>query len=326
MEKFKGYPPLIFGIGWLVFGIVVKQYWLSVVFGVIPILIFAMFVAEHFKDKKRLKKSEELIRFQKNKTYIISLGTYEKSSRCIYIDKNDNQIYDIWDTKVDVSTKTVTIFKEPPRKITFEEFVELADAKYPDIGAECEGINEDNWESYLGALQHWSKSLEKKKTPNCKDTVSLYIRYVFKSKNNTYSKKFAIDSLVSASQFLLDKGFVFKVAGTGGGVNEITHTGYKSYNVKYMDLENFRNNFYDDFREAEKNAMVEYVGWVTTLNYDYIYVLLEKDGCPVHIMADACSYRVVWENNCQKIGSIRKELNNEMLNILGDNYYLAEYD
>ena len=60
----------------------------------------------------------------------------------------------------------------------------------------------------------------------------------------------------------------------GGGVHELD-TGYESFGKNYADFEEMRKNLPADFVEEESQLDGS---WLNTLNFESIYVGLEKDG------------------------------------------------
>lgn len=326
MKKQSVFYPLVFGIVFFILGIALKEYLLSVTLGIGLIIIFIILCIHDNKEKKLASETEEYRQFSRTTKYMITLENNEKIFRYISVRTSDNQPYEVWCKYTEVGSKKITVHEKTPRKITFDEFIKLVDEKYPGIGIMYEGINENNWESYLDVKQFWNKISEDKK-PLTKDYLDSFSnKYVFKSKKYLSLNNSEIDSLVAISEFFFDKGFVFKEAYTGGGVNEISHTGDKAYSAEYTDFEVFRSNFVSDFLKAEETEIRNYEGWVTSLNYGYVVVKLERNELSVQITASGNSYTVIWGETAEDNISMKEETNETMLKILGNNFYLAKYN
>ncbi len=326
MKKSSPYYSLLFGIAFLIIGIIAKQPLIMILFGTGPIIIFIILLTMDNKEKKLIKKDEERRQFDHSTKYVLSLENDKESSHFLCMKSGDNQPYEVWYKKIQTMSKPVTVFEKPPRKITFNEFIELADAKYPGLGVLYNGINENNWESYIDALSFWQKNSKDKKSLNQEHLKLLSNRSVFKCKKYPVSGNPETGALVSISEFLFAKGFVFKEAYAGGGVNEISHTGDKAYSSRYTDFEEFRNNFHSDFTQAYRTEKQHYGVWLSSLNYSYVYVLLEKDGLTVNIISKGYSYEIEWGKASKHFVSLKEETDNAMLKILGNNFYLSKYN
>lgn len=121
------------------------------------------------------------------------------------------------------------------------------------------------------------------------------------------------------SELLINKGFSFQKATVGGGYDEVTHTGDAAYNTQYSDFNDFRDNFESDFEKALKLEREDSNGWVTSLNYGYIRVSLQKQSLSV-IVTKYILYRelyVKWTYSDDSDIAYITEINNNIKCLLG---------
>ncbi len=336
MKKHSNFYPLIFGVVMLVIGLIVQQYIVALLFGVLPIMI-SVYLFIWVKDKQGSNENNgancypsttiHSTRPYKKDGYIFNLNPekykdckaftsslkeflrldskYNVFYRYIAIDKANNQLYEIHTKVVGfegeyVHTKAVEDFVEPPCKLNFDEFLKLADSIYPGISVLYEGINENNYELYQEVLECWNRIPKEKKPLKKGDIDRSRIRYVF---SQTYEERDKwLDNhpyrypLVAISEFLFLEGFDFVRAVIGGGVDEISHTGDKSYSADYESFEEFRDNFDKDLAQATEEAQKAYGGWVSSLNYGFILAELEKESITFNVIISERQVRISWSN------------------------------
>lgn len=113
-------------------------------------------------------------------------------------------------------------------------------------------------------------------------------------------KKFSMHgSIMQAADKLLEGGFVFVSAQTGGGIDEISHTGAKAYNAVYTDYAMFRNMESDHKKREEEERKVS-DGWIATLDYSYIIAEFKHNEMNVRMAAEGKSIRFAWSNMTEK--------------------------
>ena len=208
---------------------------------------------------------------------------YNVSDHYIGIDPDEKELYEIHTRVIgfegkNTRTKAVHDFAVPPKKITVDEFFEIADREYSGISVLFEGITKDNSEQFQSVFDIWRELPEKQKQAiNINSVDRTQIGYEFKQ---SYENRAFINSmpqiypLTAVSDHLLTKGFAFVKAEIGGGVDEIGHTGTIAYDAEYTDLEEFRNNFEHDLEAFREKAKIEYGGWASSPDYDYIRITL----------------------------------------------------
>ena len=220
-----------------------------------------------------------------------------------------------------INTKEVIDFVTPPRELTIEEFLQIADSKYKNASILYKGINYNNLHLYRELV---SPYLYKHVA-----TIGLGSRkfaIIFKQKGVSewnLRKDSEIYPLVSISEFLIEKGFSFDKAVVGGGITEISHAGTVSYSACYSDFANFRDNFYNDIRQADIDADREYGGWAS-IDYRYIFVDLVNDSTCVRIESEN-GIRIEWSHSDNMPESLIKETTAKMIDILGEGVKTEEY-
>lgn len=157
---------------------------------------------------------------------------------------------------------------------------------------------------------------------------STHIRYKFDQEFRAHNQRLKQQAhkypLIVASEFLFSKGFVFCRAAAVGGINEISHTGDKAYSVEYIDFIDFRDNFEKDMEEAEKFEVENSGGWVSSLNYGSLDVYLKRKELRVGISVDGSTVRVNWYDVSDPKDPIFDELNQKILEVLGEKVNFEE--
>lgn len=102
--------------------------------------------------------------------------------------------------------------------------------------------------------------------------------------------------LVAISEFLISNDFDFVEVHCGGGINEVSHCGDKSYYTSYTEFSDFRDNFERDMDLAKSKERIESGGLVCSLNYGYIAADLQRDSLFVSIIRDKPKVRLIWKN------------------------------
>lgn len=244
---------------------------------------------------------------------------YFKFNHYIATNKNCDKLYEIHTKHIgfegaSINTKEVIDFVTQPQELTIEEFLQVVESKYPNASVFYEGINENNLYLY--------KELIYPSLYNTIETFELNRRkFVCEFKETVVNawhlnKDSQIYPLVSISQFLIDKGFSFVTAVVGGGVDEISHVGTVSYSARYSQFEKFRDEFYDDIRQADIEASEKYGGWAS-IDYRYISVDLVKDTICVRINIEN-EICIEWRNSENIPESLIKETKEKMIDILGE--------
>lgn len=254
---------------------------------------------------------------------------YNVFDHYIAIDSDEKELYEIYTRVIGFEgeythTRAVEDFVVPPKKISIDEFFEIADREYNGISVLFEGINKDNLEQFQLIFDFWCKIPEKRKqTINVNSVDRTQIGYEFKQ---SYENRDFINSmpriypLTALSDYLLKKGFTFVKAEIGGGVDEISHTGSIAYEAKYTDFEKFRNGFENDLETFKENARIEYGGWACSPDYNYINATLKRGKLSVSalLLLKQMSIVLEWKNldNCDY--ELIDGTNEEMKKILVD--------
>lgn len=356
MKKRSSLYPLIFGSIMAAIGLIVQQYVVLVLFGLIPIVIslFLMFLD---KDKKRfleqsrndnsstiyitptipLRKGKYIFNVNPQKyahcgdfiadlTVLITLeSTYKEFDHYIAVNK-ENEFFEVYTKVVGFEgeythTKAVKDFVCPPRKITSLEFLELADRAYPGIRHLYEGINENTWELYLKVFDCWRLIPAEKKPLKDSDIDRTRISYEFTQPYEACKwirENSHIYPIIGISNLLFTKGFCFVDAYVGGGCNEISHTGEVAYSTQYTNFEDFRDNFDRDLEKAEAEAREKYSGWGVSLNYGYIAAHLKKEDITVSALVEQRTVAITWKGLTEECIGLTNEVNYHMVQLLGD--------
>lgn len=269
--------------------------------------------------------------FKEKTTNMLYMDSVSKSySHWIRVDKTTGELYDTHFKVVGFEgeykhTREVEDFECEPRKITYEEFIRIADEKYPGIRFIYEGINQENWRLYQGDMLYYWEGLSKPITEEMVDRSA--ILYDFKhsyDKHHSFLKKHNHKyPLVAISEFLIDNGFTFVEGYCGGGIDEISHSGDKSYSARYTDFYNFRDNFESDLELAESEARSESSGWICSLNYGYIGAVLQRDSLSLRLLRDKNEVRLIWKNISENDFELVEETNQKMEKILESDFTIT---
>ena len=257
--------------------------------------------------------------FLSNLNILLMLDSQRKCNHYFAI-SNDGQIYEVYTKIVGYSgagrfrSDEVRDFIVSPRKIALDEFVSLADVRYPGIRYLYEGIHENNWGLYKNVLNDWNEIPKRREPLKKSDIDELSVRYNFKQ------KKVEPDDhcrLVLISEFLLGKGLSFVKASVGGGVSEVLHTGTMAYYADYDDFERFSHDFYQDLSDSLSKQEEESCGWVSSYDYGFISVELITGVSSVKIIAERSNTNVSW-HNINPVCALIEETNAKIIEILGE--------
>ena len=155
-----------------------------------------------------------------------------------------------------------------------------------------------------------------------------HICYKFVQEYSAHNERLKVQThkypLITAAEFLFNKGFVFCSASAAGGIDEISHTGDKSYSAEYTDFVDFRDNFEKDMDEAEKEARENSGGWISSLNYGILNIYLKRKDLRINISVDGYTVRVHWYDVTKVDEPIFSEVNEVIINTLGRNVEMTK--
>ncbi len=254
---------------------------------------------------------------------------YNDFEHYVAINKTDGKLYEIHTHVVGFegeyvnSSKAVEDFVNPPRVLTIEEFLILADSKYQSISVLYDGISEVNLLSYSNVLDNWRQIPDNKKPFNKWDIDKTMLVYEFEQsweeKMKWYAKNDSRYPLMAISEYLLSNGFRFIRADVGGGVDEVSHTGAVAYDAEYTSFESFRDNFDSDYDQADAEATEKYGQWFSHLNYEYIAVEYAIEETHIKIIlftGISWRLRIIWSNLKDEHTALVEKVNSRMKEIL----------
>lgn len=262
--------------------------------------------------------------FLSNVTKFLNLKhACETNDHYVGINQTDGKLYEIFSYVVGFEgtnkfSGCVRDFVKPPRPISVDDFLDLADSAYPGIRTLYEGMQENNLYMYQDLLEH---SAFRYGTEYWKPVDLSERKLVFKYNTehairHNRSQNSEIYPLVVISEFLLEKGFVFQEALVGGGIDEVSHTGTKAYHARYTRFETFRDECEKDIALAAEKIEKEYHSWAT-IDYRFILVQFKRSETEV-IVEIGESKSMLWKHITDIDASVIEEANQKLLQVYGE--------
>lgn len=124
-----------------------------------------------------------------------------------------------------------------------------------------------------------------------------------------YTIKQQLYAVFVAVNHLKEKGYRNDLgASVGGGVDEVTHTGYISFSKKYSSFSKCSKELVRDFSEAEEYNYNSTGGWASTTNYNSLEVTLDNPGYDTAKIWCSASELTIQSKNANYYASDIKEI------------------
>lgn len=358
MKKYKNFLFLIYGILFMIIGFNAGKPALGLAIGGIPVLLFIIFTIADIRNKKTGGNKPTKLELKSNQTNKKSNWTNSEPKYYVNVKQFDGSrtIGSYYRGQGDY--EDIALVRKDAKWFVKGTAMWPVHRGASNGGQYEHELNAEYFEKFgIDSVKQFLKHLLKGQTEPCialalkdNELVTLldkiveskgqhipdgeppidetHIYYKFDQEYSAHNERLKVQAhkypLIKVAEFLFNKGFVFCSASAVGGIDEISHTGDKSYSAEYTDFVDFRDNFETDMDEAEKEARENSGGWITSLNYGMLNIYLKRKDLRINVSVDGYTVRVHWYDVTKNDDPIFSEVNDIVLKTLGRDVKLTK--